>query len=80
MAVDTHNYSEQLKREARHSALEEFSRDERRPAVLLLSALVLAVLFFAIGLLVGRWTATRDSSANAASPAAATPSPSAEKQ
>lgn len=57
MATDTHNYTEQAEYESRHSALREFSRDERRPAVLLLSALVLAALFFAIGILVGRWTA-----------------------
>lgn len=57
MATDTHKYPSRADREARHSALEEFSRDERRPAVLLLSALVLAVLFFTIGLLFGRWTA-----------------------
>ncbi|HKC64415.1 MAG TPA: SPOR domain-containing protein [Pyrinomonadaceae bacterium] len=57
MATDTHRYASRADNEARHSALEEFSRDERRPAVLLLSALVIAVLFFTIGLLFGRWTA-----------------------
>jgi septal ring-binding cell division protein DamX len=57
MAIDTHKYTEQAEYEARHSALREFSRDERRPAVLLLSALVIAALFFAIGIMVGRWTA-----------------------
>jgi hypothetical protein len=57
MATDTQKYAEQMERETRHSALEEFSRDERRPAVLLLSGLVIAALFFAFGLLVGRWTA-----------------------
>lgn len=56
MAADTHNYTEQADYESRHSALKEFSRDERRPAVLLLSALVIAALFFAIGIMVGRWT------------------------
>jgi hypothetical protein len=55
MATDTQKYAGE--HETRHSALEEFSRDERRPAVLLLSALVIAVLFFAIGMIVGRWTA-----------------------
>jgi hypothetical protein len=73
MAIDTHKYSDRIEREARHSALEEFSRDERRPAVLLLSALVLAVLFFAIGLLVGRWTAEPSASLNATASSAATP-------
>ena len=57
MATDTHNYTEQADYESRHSSLREFSRDERRPAVLLLSALVIAALFFAIGIMVGRWTA-----------------------
>jgi hypothetical protein len=57
MATDTHNYTEQADYESRHSALKEFGRDERRPAVLLLSALVIAALFFAIGIMVGRWTA-----------------------
>jgi hypothetical protein len=57
MAIDTHKYTEQAEYESRHSALREFSRDERRPAVLLLSALVIAALFFAIGIMVGRWTA-----------------------
>lgn len=67
MATDTQKYASESEREARHSALAEFSRDERRPAVLLLSALLIAVLFFAIGLLVGRWTAGPDSTSNAAS-------------
>jgi hypothetical protein len=42
--------------EARHSALEEFARDERRPAVLLLGALIIAVIFFALGIIFDRWT------------------------
>ena len=42
---------------ARHSALEEFQRDERRPAVLLLAVLLIAAVFFALGIFVGRWTA-----------------------
>lgn len=75
MATDTQKYTSEAEREPRHSALAEFSRDERRPAVLLLSALVIAVLFFAIGLLVGRWTAAPDSTPNAASSGAASPSP-----
>ena len=81
MATDTHKYAGHVQTEARHSALEEFSRDERRPAVLLLSALVLAVLFFTIGLLFGRWTAqpratsTQSTATPAAVPAEATPQP-----
>jgi hypothetical protein len=55
MSTDTQKYSEEFEREARHSALEEFSRDERRPAVLLLGALVIAAIFFALGIMVGRW-------------------------
>jgi hypothetical protein len=41
----------------RHSALEEFRRDERRPALLLLAVLLIAAAFFALGIMVGRWTA-----------------------
>ena len=41
----------------RHSALEEFRRDERRPALLLLAVLFVAAAFFALGIMVGRWTA-----------------------
>jgi hypothetical protein len=67
MATETHKYADQGEREARHSALEEFGRDERRPAVLLLSALVLSAIFFAIGLMVGRWTAEPASRSNVAS-------------
>jgi hypothetical protein len=74
MATDTQKYASEAEREARHSALAEFSRDERRPAVLLLSALMIAVLFFAVGLLVGRWTALPDSQPPAASPGTATQS------
>jgi hypothetical protein len=36
------------------SAFEEFSRDGRRPAVLLLAALVIAATFFALGIMLGR--------------------------
>jgi hypothetical protein len=56
MSTDTEKYETTIEREARHSAFEEFSRDERRPAVMLLSALVLSAVFFAIGIMVGRWT------------------------
>jgi cytoskeletal protein RodZ len=55
MSADTQKYSEEYDREVRHSALEEFGRDERRPAVLLLGALVIAAIFFALGIMVGRW-------------------------
>jgi hypothetical protein len=72
MATDTQKYAGEAEREARHSALAEFSRDERRPAVLLLSALMIAVLFFTIGLLVGRWTALPDSQSPMASSGTAT--------
>ena len=72
MATDTQKYTGEAEREARHSALAEFSRDERRPAVLLLSALMIAVLFFTIGLLVGRWTALPESKSPAASSVTAT--------
>ncbi|MDT4953842.1 MAG: hypothetical protein QOJ02_1980 [Acidobacteriota bacterium] len=72
MATDTQKYATEAEREPRHSALAEFSRDERRPAVLLLSALVIAVLFFTIGLLVGRWTALPDSQPAASSSGTAT--------
>jgi cell division septation protein DedD len=56
MSTDTHKYGAQVEQEPRHSALQEFSRDERRPAVLLLGALVIAASFFAMGILVGRWS------------------------
>jgi cytoskeletal protein RodZ len=56
MSTDSDKYEEQLERESRHSALEELKRDERRPAVILLSALLLAAIFFAFGIMVGRWT------------------------
>jgi septal ring-binding cell division protein DamX len=67
MATDTQKYGSQVEQEPRHSALAEFSRDERRPAVLLLSALLLSAFFFGIGLMVGRWTAVPDSTQNTAS-------------
>jgi SPOR domain len=73
MATDTQKYADQIEQEPRHSALAEFSRDERRPAVLLLSALVLSALFFGIGLMVGRWTALPESTSKTASSTAASP-------
>lgn len=54
--MDSDKYDEQMERETRHSALEELKRDERRPALILLSALLLAAIFFAFGIMVGRWT------------------------
>jgi hypothetical protein len=66
MATDTPKHTAQAEQEPPHSALAEFSRDERRPAVLLLSALLLSALFFGIGLLVGRWTAEPRSTSNVA--------------
>lgn len=56
MSTETQKYSDEMEREPNHSAFEEFSRDERRPAVLLLGALVIAALFFALGIMIGRWT------------------------
>ncbi len=56
MSFETQKYSGELERDPHHSALDEFGRDERRPAVMLLAGLVIAVIFFALGLMVGRWT------------------------
>lgn len=77
MATDTHKYDAHAEEEPRHSAIAEFGRDERRPAVLLLSALVLSSIFFGIGLMVGRWTAVPDSTSSVVSsqPAPPTPTP-----
>ncbi len=44
----------------RYSALEEFRRDERRPAVILLLMLLIAAVFFAFGIVVGCWTHAAD--------------------
>jgi hypothetical protein len=55
MATDTHKHTSE--REPGHSAFAEFQRDERRPAVMLLIILIIAALFFALGIMVGRWTA-----------------------
>lgn len=55
MATDTQKHP--VENEPHHSALAEFSRDERRPAVVLLVILLIAALFFALGIMVGRWTA-----------------------
>jgi hypothetical protein len=73
MAIDTHKYAEQVDYEARHSALAEFSRDERKPAVLLLSALLLSALFFGLGIIVGRWTAEPEKASVAPSNSPAAP-------
>jgi len=59
--TDSHG---ELEEAVRHSAFEDFRRDERRPAVLLLSALLLAAAFFALGIMFGRWMA--DSAASSA--------------
>ena len=69
MATETTKHSAQSEMEARHSALEELYRDERRPALLLLSGLVIAVIFFALGIMVGRWINNNAESRPGASPA-----------
>ena len=78
MSTETQKFVAPTESEPRHSALEEFSRDERRPAVLLLAGLAIASVFFAIGILVGRWSTGAGSGVSAPSrPAAqATPAPS----
>jgi hypothetical protein len=62
MPTDRHRTSPPDERETArsHSAFEEFRRDERRPAVLLLGALVIAAAFFALGIMLGRWMADDD--------------------
>jgi SPOR domain len=72
MSTETHKYAAPAESEPRHSAFEEFSRDERRPAVLLLAGLLIAATFFAIGILVGRWSAATVGSQPITSPGAAT--------
>jgi hypothetical protein len=60
MSPDKHRTippNERAAEAVRHSAFEEFRRDERRPAMLLLAALVIAALFFALGIMIGRWMA-----------------------
>jgi hypothetical protein len=74
MATETTKHTARTETESRHSALEELYRDERRPALLLLSGLVIAVLFFALGIMVGRWM-NADTSSNPAAVPAATPGP-----
>ncbi len=60
MSTDTEIYTPHAENSIRHSAFAEFNRDERRPAVLLLAALVVAAVFFAIGIFVGRLTSTQN--------------------
>lgn len=67
MATDTEKHPAES--EPRHSALAELSRDERRPAVMLLLILLIAALFFALGIMVGRWT-TQPTPAQSVSPTA----------
>jgi hypothetical protein len=61
-SLGTEKYGVHAESEPRHSALEEFSRDERRPAVLLMAGLLIATVFFALGMMVGRWSIGGDSS------------------
>lgn len=60
MSTDTEIYTPHSENGIGHSAFAEFNRDERRPAVLLLGALVIAALFFAIGIFVGRLMSTQN--------------------
>ncbi len=60
MSTDTEIYTPHADKGIGHSAFAEFNRDERRPAVLLLGALVIAALFFAIGIFVGRLMSTQN--------------------
>jgi hypothetical protein len=69
MATETTKQTVHAEVESRHSALEELYRDERRPALLLLSGLLIAVLFFALGIMVGRWMSTDNTQRPAAQPA-----------
>jgi septal ring-binding cell division protein DamX len=70
MATETTKHAAQTEPEGRHSALEELYRDERRPALLLLSGLVIAVIFFALGIMVGRWISKAAAPEQNAAPAA----------
>jgi hypothetical protein len=72
MSSETQKYGVEAESEPRHSALEEFSRDERRPAVLLMAGLLIAAVFFAIGMMVGRWSNAALSPGSAAPSVAAT--------
>ncbi|HYG12132.1 MAG TPA: hypothetical protein VD835_19450 [Pyrinomonadaceae bacterium] len=71
----TTSHDEHAAASVRHSALAEFQHDERRPAVLLLGALVLAAVFFALGIMLGRWM-TDDKDASGHRPPAAVNQPS----
>ncbi|MFN2455949.1 MAG: hypothetical protein ABR577_17200 [Pyrinomonadaceae bacterium] len=75
MSTETQKQKARTDPATRHSAFAEFSRDERRPAVLLLGALIIAAIFFAIGLWVGRVTMKSNlpKPPENASPAAASP-------
>lgn len=70
MATETTKHAVQPANEPRHSALDELYRDERRPALLLLCGLLIAVLFFALGIMVGRWMSSDAASTSSATPAA----------
>jgi hypothetical protein len=68
MATETTKHTAPAETQPRHSALEELYRDERRPALLLLGGLVIAVIFFALGIMVGRWMNTDNTRPAAAAP------------
>lgn len=81
MATESTKHTAHTETLPRHSALEELYRDERRPALLLLGALVIAVIFFALGIMVGRWMNTDNGPRPAAAPASTPkPAPTAQTQ
>lgn len=75
MSTGTQKYEGHAEPETRHSALDEFARDERRPAILLLAALIIAAIFFALGIIFDRWTSNRNSRSNQSSTYTQSPSP-----
>ena len=79
MSTDAHqNEDKERAPVPRHSAFDEWRRDERSTAVLLLGALIIAATFFAIGIIFGRWTAANQTqgSNNTRPASSSTPLPS----